>query len=204
MFLLSALTCFGQTGHQVYKVCLRSLLCFPFDVLHASRCFIQIMLHQTFVSNHVCGVCFLNMLLSFSLVLYLLCLVLCVFHIFGSQKEETLKPRGFWLGCTRMDNNQNSIQIYTQCNRMLKYNIMNSSHMHIKGNSPFLLSCSLLAYFLYFEKIKVGLRVHHAVCVSVNSSPVNFWMPEPLFMKLCVCVSIYIHIYISWHLSPSR
>jgi hypothetical protein len=122
MFLLSALfdTCFGQTGHQVYKVCLRSSLCFPFDVLHASRYFIQIMLHHTFVSNYVFGLCFLNMLLSFSLVLYLPCLVLCVFHIFGSQEEETLKHSGFWLGCTRMDNNQNSIQIYTQCNRTQK------------------------------------------------------------------------------------
>jgi hypothetical protein len=42
-----------------------------------------------------------------------------------------------------------------------------------------------LAYFLYFEKMKLGLRVCdlHVVGVSVNSSPINFWMPEQDFMK---------------------
>lgn len=53
-FLLYFTTCFGLTGHhQVNNVCLRSLLCFPFDVLYASRCSIQVMLHHFFVSNHV-------------------------------------------------------------------------------------------------------------------------------------------------------
>jgi hypothetical protein len=46
-FLLYFTTCFGLTGHhQVYKVCLRSLLCFPFAVLDASRCFIQVRLRH--------------------------------------------------------------------------------------------------------------------------------------------------------------
>jgi hypothetical protein len=53
-----------------------SLLCFPFDVLDVSRYFVQVMLRRAFVSNHVFGLCLLSMLLSFSLVLYLLCLVL--------------------------------------------------------------------------------------------------------------------------------
>jgi hypothetical protein len=38
----------------------------------------------------------------------------------------------------------------------------------------------LLAYFPYFEKIKVGLWNLHPVCVS---HPINYWMPEPIFMK---------------------
>jgi hypothetical protein len=83
-FPLYFTTCFGLTGHhQVYKVCLRSLLCFPFHVLDASRCFIQIMLRRVFESSRVFGLCLLNMLLPFSLVVYLLCLVLRVFHAFS-------------------------------------------------------------------------------------------------------------------------
>jgi hypothetical protein len=42
-----------------------------------------------------------------------------------------------------------------------------------------------LADFPYFEKIKVGLWDHHAICVSVYPPPpINFWMPGPIFMKL--------------------
>jgi hypothetical protein len=53
--------CFGLTGHHhVYKVCLRSLLCFPFDVLDASRCFVQVILGHAFVSNHVFHLCFVG------------------------------------------------------------------------------------------------------------------------------------------------
>jgi hypothetical protein len=53
-FCLYFTTCFGLTGHhQVYKVCSRSLLCFPFDVLDAFGYFIQVMLRHVFVSNHV-------------------------------------------------------------------------------------------------------------------------------------------------------
>jgi hypothetical protein len=52
---------------------LRSLLCFLFDILGASTCFIQVMLSHVFVSNHVFGLCLLSMFLSFSLVLYLFC-----------------------------------------------------------------------------------------------------------------------------------
>jgi hypothetical protein len=40
-----------------------------------------------------------------------------------------------------------------------------------------------LGYFPYFEKNKVGLWFHVAVCVCV-SPLINFWMPEPIFMKL--------------------
>lgn len=37
----------------------------------------------------------------------------------------------------------------------------------------------------YFEEIKVDLWDYLAVCVSVSvSSPNNFWMPTPIFMKL--------------------
>jgi hypothetical protein len=32
--------------------------------------------------------------------------------------------------------------------------------------------------------MKVGLCSLHAVCVSVSPTPINSWMPEPVFMKL--------------------
>jgi hypothetical protein len=84
-FLLHFTKHFGLTGHHlVYKVCFRSLLCFPFDIFDSFRCFIQVILRHAFVSNNVFGLCLLNMLLSFSLVLYLLCLVLRVSRLFGS------------------------------------------------------------------------------------------------------------------------
>jgi hypothetical protein len=42
---------------------------------------------------------------------------------------------------------------------------------------------SLLSLF-WKKKIKVGICSLYAVCVSVNSPPgINFWMPEPNFMK---------------------
>jgi hypothetical protein len=44
--------------------CLRSLLCFPFNVSDASRCFIEVMLCHAFMSNNKFGLCLLNMLLS--------------------------------------------------------------------------------------------------------------------------------------------
>jgi hypothetical protein len=51
-------------------------------------------------------------------------------------------------------------------------------------------------YFPYFEKIKVGLCDHLAVCVSVYP-PTNFWMAEPIFMKLGI------HIMTPEPLSPT-
>jgi hypothetical protein len=38
------------------------------------------------------------------------------------NKAEPSKPNRFRLSCTRTDENQNSIHVYTQCKRMLKYN----------------------------------------------------------------------------------
>jgi hypothetical protein len=38
-----------------------------------------------------------------------------------------------------------------------------------------------LISLLSFEKMKVGLGVHHAVCVSPS---INLWMAEPIFIKL--------------------
>jgi hypothetical protein len=53
-FLFYFTTCFGLTDHhQVCKVCLRSLLCFHFDVLYAPRCSLQGMLrHGKHVVRH--------------------------------------------------------------------------------------------------------------------------------------------------------
>jgi hypothetical protein len=48
----------------------------------------------------------------------------------------------------------------------------------------------------YFEKINVGLWDHLAVCVSICVwSPVNFWMPETVYMKLGMCLSGILHKY---------
>jgi hypothetical protein len=53
MFLIYFTTCFGLTRHhQVYSVCLKSLLYFPFQVSNTSRCFFQVMLrHAWFICN---------------------------------------------------------------------------------------------------------------------------------------------------------
>jgi hypothetical protein len=40
-----------------------------------------------------------------------------------------------------------------------------------------------LSHIPHFEKIKVGLWDHHALCVSVYS-PINFWIPETILMRL--------------------
>jgi hypothetical protein len=40
--------------------------------------------------------------------------------------------------------------------------------LSIKARRFFLKIMLFLAYFPYFEKIKVGLWDHHAICVSVN------------------------------------
>jgi hypothetical protein len=44
--------------------------------------------------------------------------------------------------------------------------------------------CPFLAYFPYFEKIKLGICDLHAVCVF--PAPMSFWMAKPMFMKLGV------------------
>jgi hypothetical protein len=55
-FLLHFTTCFGLTSHhRKYRVCSRSLHCFLFDILDASRCFIQVMLCHAFVPSQVFG-----------------------------------------------------------------------------------------------------------------------------------------------------
>jgi hypothetical protein len=60
-FLLYFTTCFSLTGHhQMYKVCLRSLFCFPFDVLNASRCFILVTLRHAFLPKHAFDLWLLN------------------------------------------------------------------------------------------------------------------------------------------------
>jgi hypothetical protein len=59
------------------------------------------------------------------------------------------------------------------------------------------------AYFPYFEKIKVGLWDHDAVCVSVNPS-INFWIPEPIFMKLCIYILTLELIWTAYFINPSH
>lgn len=70
------------------------------NVLDASRCFIQVMLHHTFVSNHVFSLYLLNMLLLFLLVLILLGFVLSVFRVFfnilNKHKPKTWLDARAW------------------------------------------------------------------------------------------------------------
>jgi hypothetical protein len=48
---------------------------------------------------------------------------------------------------------------------------------------------AFLAYFTYFEKIRVGLYSHLAVCVSMCVSlHINFWIPEQIFMELATYI----------------
>jgi hypothetical protein len=56
--------------------------------------------------------------------------------------------------------------------------------------------CPLLAYFPYFEKIKVGIRDPHSVSVCVCVLPASTF--ECLNQSLCYLVCV------SWHLSPSQ
>jgi hypothetical protein len=51
-----------------------------------------------------------------------------------------------------------------------------------------------LAYFTYFEKIKVGLWDHLAVCVFVNPPTINFWMPEPTIAPEPVWTAYFVNV----------
>jgi hypothetical protein len=98
-------------------VCLRSLQCFPLDVLDASRCFIQVMLRHDFMWNCVFGLMFVEYIASIFYGVASALLGSACFRVCG---YVYLQDVGF--SCTRTSKNQNSIQVYTQCNRMLKYN----------------------------------------------------------------------------------
>jgi hypothetical protein len=60
------------------------------------------------------------------------------------------------------------------------YVYLNISHVRTETKCLVLLSLISL-----FEKIKVGLCDHHALCIFL---PINFWMPEPIFNKLGMCI----------------
>jgi hypothetical protein len=62
------------------RVCLRNMFSFFLDILNESFMLCYCM---PFVSNHVLSLCLPDMLLTFLLVLYLLCLVLCVSRVFS-------------------------------------------------------------------------------------------------------------------------
>jgi hypothetical protein len=59
-----------------------------------------------------------------------------------------------------------------------------------------------LAYFPYFEKIKVGLWDHHTVCLRILST--NFRKPEPFFMKLVMYIMKPESISTAYFIHPSR
>jgi hypothetical protein len=61
----------------------------------------------------------------------------------------------------------------------------------------------LLAYFPYLEKIKVGLCDLHAVYVSVYPL-INFWMPQPIFMKLGIYIMTSEPISVAYLMNPSH
>jgi hypothetical protein len=64
-----------------------------------------------------------------------------------------------------------------------------------------------LVYFPYFEKKKVGLWDHQAVraraCVCV-SPRINFWMAEPIFMKLGMYIMAHKPISTMYFINPSH
>jgi hypothetical protein len=47
-----------------------------------------------------------------------------------------------------------------------------------------------LAYCPYFEKIKIGLWNHLAVCVYLYEPPNSYLVPELKFIKLCLCTVV--------------
>jgi hypothetical protein len=63
---------------------------------------------------------------------------------------------------------------------------------------------SCIFSLLYFSKVKVGLWGLHAVCMFVNSRPVNFWMPEPNFMKLGMYITAPEPILTTYFINPSH
>jgi hypothetical protein len=67
-------------------------------------------------------------------------------------------------------------------------------------------SLYFLAYFPYFEKIKVGLYDLHAVCVSVCLCipPTHFWMPEPILIKLGMYIMAPEPISKAYFINPSH
>jgi hypothetical protein len=50
-----------------------------------------------------------------------------------------------------------------------------------------LVNICLLAYFPYFEKNKSGL-MRSPCCRWLCIPTINFWTPEPIFMKLCIYI----------------
>jgi hypothetical protein len=55
--------------------------------------------------------------------------------------------------------------------------------------------------------MKVGLCDLHAVCVSVNPPlppPINFWMPQPIFMKLGMYIMATEPISEAYFINPSH
>jgi hypothetical protein len=63
------------------------------------------------------------------------------------------------------------------------------------------LCIALLAYFTYFQKTEAGLWDHQAVGGSVNT-PINFWMPEPIFIKLGTYVMVPEPISAAYFINP--
>jgi hypothetical protein len=70
--------------------------------------------------------------------------------------------------------------ILAQIKWCLSRRLIASKMCVIHGEEKFQSVC-LLAYLPYSEKMKIGLCAHRALCVS---SPVNFWMTQPILMEL--------------------
>jgi hypothetical protein len=71
---------------------------------------------------------------------------------------------------------------------------MQYSEVNLTWIAPF------LAYFPYSEKIKVGLCVSVCLCIPL----INFWMPEPFFMKLSTYIMVPQPISMMYFINPSR
>jgi hypothetical protein len=69
--------------------------------------------------------------------------------------------------------------------------------------AKYLFQKNILACFPYFEKIKVGLCDHHAICIPPPPL-VDFWLPEPVFMKLGMCIMLTEPISTAYFRNPSH
>jgi hypothetical protein len=91
-----------------------------------------------------------------------------------------------------------------RCTRaLIRQHSITSSVCKLRASLGWLQSkgVGFLAYFPYFEEIKVGLWDHHAVCVSPH---INFRIPEQFFMKFGMYIMTPEPASTTYCINPSR
>jgi hypothetical protein len=64
--------------------------------------------------------------------------------------------------------------------------------------------CFVFSLLPLFWKMKVGSWDFHALCLSVNSPPINFWMHEQIFTKLAMYIMATQPISMAYFINPSH